>query len=100
MKQVLFAICHDAAPLAEVEVVAGDVIRLETSAAGGVTWERGSDADLAPKEGEQAKPKRVLKVVRLLGQCGFQFLSDFMETGVSKKLQCRQPGFAREICKA
>ena len=37
--QVLFAICHEQEPLGEIEKLAGQTIALQTSAAGGVSWE-------------------------------------------------------------
>lgn len=66
--RVLFAICHDAGPLKEIEQLAGKAIYLETSAAGGVTWEQVEEGRLVTGgsngsngSGEKA-PKKTLKV--------------------------------------
>lgn len=60
--QVLFAICHDKAPLEEVEKEAGKVVSLKTSAAGGVTWEKASDSDLSGDQSQKKAPRKKLKV--------------------------------------
>ena len=60
--QVLFAICHDKEPLAEVEKEAGKAISVTTTAAGGVTWETVDDSELTAKDGAEKKPRRKLSI--------------------------------------
>ena len=60
--QILFAICHDKEPLAELGKEGGKAVSLTTSAAGGVSWESVKDSELAPKEGSDARPSRKLSI--------------------------------------
>lgn len=59
--QVLFAICHDKAPLEEIERVSGKAISISTSAAGGVQWSPAEESDLKASS-TGTKPKRRLKI--------------------------------------
>ena len=60
--QILFAICHDKEPLAEIEKEEGKALSLSATAAGGVSWESADDSELSPKEGSEAKPRRKLSI--------------------------------------
>ncbi|KAK9809702.1 hypothetical protein WJX73_007079 [Symbiochloris irregularis] len=67
--KVLFAICHDEGPLKEIEALAGKAISLQTSSAGGVTWETVDEAQLSPAatngsngSGPKQPKKKALKV--------------------------------------
>lgn len=62
MLQILFAICHDKEPLAEIEKEVGNAISVSTSAAGGVSWAAVAEADLQPQEGSESKPRRKLSI--------------------------------------
>ena len=57
--QVLFAICHEQEPLGEIEKLAGRTIALQTSAAGGVSWEVvEAAADAGSGAGQPSKAAR------------------------------------------
>ena len=60
--QVLFAICHDKEPLAEVVREAGKAVSVTTTAAGGVTWEVVDDGELQPADGADSQPRRKLRI--------------------------------------
>lgn len=60
--QVLFAICHDAAPLKELEELAGKALEVSTTAAGGVSWDEVSDSKLGEGGDRKQQPRRRLNV--------------------------------------
>lgn len=65
--QIIFAISHEKEPLAELEALDGRVVSLSTSAAGGVSWEEASDADLTPEE-EQTAPRLHMDIPEWCGK--------------------------------
>eukprot|EP00891_Asterochloris_glomerata_P007880 jgi/Astpho2/7880/e_gw1.00117.125.1_t len=69
--KVLFAICHEQEPLGEIEKLAGQTIALQTSAAGGVSWEVvESAADVGSGASQLTKAARQKLQVKVPKWCG------------------------------
>lgn len=64
---VLFAACHDAAPLRELEALEGRVLELDSTAAGAVTWQEADEEEVeggggrAAPAGEAAGTKKLTR---------------------------------------
>lgn len=60
--QVLLATCHDTPPLEELRQQAGNVLALEVTAQGSVTWSEGSLDEGSGKSGSGGDKKKQLKM--------------------------------------